>query len=428
MGECGNTAEHCSCKHCTNYTRLYRDWEESGGTQKWRHDGKCGYDYPLPDGTPGQCDPDGDKPCCSNSGQYARCSNIDFKCICTDCIDYRVVREIQKSGKNCTLTKIQSGFLKKVCFDDVRNRIHYKCIHSDVSYKANYADEFDNSFLSVTEFCDNDPHFYQACGLNTEITNTDVLCGGYISDQKIRGKNEYIKCREENCETQKSHIPEYKYGVTCKNYYSDDEELPAFCVCDGYEDCDDGEDEQDCTVTNSTVYTCTNYGGKVIWGRTLTVPIYNYTRCSEIDVRNEKYPYCLNYLDQTNCSDIERVGGYCKVNGYNSTVSKYMLCYEYDQMSELSVTLCDDDFQNNCISPSNSDNRVHKHLMCNGVEDCPDGSDESHQMCRLTTEEINYSCKRRFSPKIGKTRLPITWIMDNVTDCMNGEDKIQNCG
>ena len=269
-GWCGNTSEHCSCNtsKCTNYTRIYKDWEESGGTQKWRYDGKCGRDYPLPDGTVSQCDPDGDKPCCSNS-EFGWCSNMKSECICTDCIDYRVVREIQKTGENCTLAQMQSGFLKRVCFDDVRNRTYYKCIHNNESYKANYR----------------------------------------------------------------------------------------------------------------------------------------------------------NYLDQTNCSDIERVGGYCEVNSYMSTVSKYMVCYHYDETSRQNVTLCDDGIQNNCVSPSTSDCRVHKHLMCNRVEDCPDGSDESHEMCRLTTEEMNFACKRRFEPKSGETRLPITWIMDNVTDCMNGEDE-----
>ena len=423
-GMCGNTAEHCSCSYCTNYTRLYREWEESGGTQKWRYDGRCGSMYLLPDGTPGQCDPDGDKPCCS-SGRYGECRNIESECICTGCIDYRVVQEIQKSGKNCTLTKIHSGFLKRACFDDVRNQIYYKCIHSDVSYKANYY----RHFISVSEVCDNDPHFYQVCGFNTEITNTDVLCGGYISDQKIGGNLNYIKCREENCGFEKSHFPEYKYGATCKHDYNyKDEELPAFYVCDGEENCYDGSDEHNCRVTDSTVYSCPHYWRKVRDDEIVTVPMSNYTRCSAVfglsnSMSNFNFPYCLNYLDQTNCSDKERVGGYCQVNGYNSTFSKYMVCYEYDMTLRQSVTLCDDNFQNNCISPSTSDCRVHKHSMCNGVDDCSDGSDESHQICRLTTEEINYSCKRRYPPKSNKIRLPITWIMDNVTDCMNGEDE-----
>ena len=166
-GDCGNTAEHCSCSDCTNYTRLYKEWEESGGTQKWRYDGRCGSKYLLPDGTPGQCDPDGDRPCCSKS-EFGWCSNMNSECICIDCNNYGVVKKIQKTGENCTLAQMQSGFLKRVCFDDVRNRIYYKCIHSNESYKAKYRDHF----ISVSEVCDNDPNFYQACGFNTEITNT----------------------------------------------------------------------------------------------------------------------------------------------------------------------------------------------------------------------------------------------------------------
>ena len=423
-GRCGSTTEHCSCTDCTNYTRIYRDWEESGGAQKWRYDGKCGDDYPLPDGTPAQCDPDGDKPCCKNR----RCGNSRVDCLCTDCLDYRLCRNIKKSRENCTLAKIHSGFLKYVCFDEVRKHIYYKCINSDDSYIAN----FDYQLNSVSEACKNDPLFYQACGFITKITNTKVLCGGFISDQKIGGKHKYIELRGDNCSSKSSHqpniesenrinIPDYKSGVSCETWRGRYEKIPVHWICDGYEDCDDGSDEQGCTVTNSTVHMCTHYKES-----TLTVPILRHTRCSVFDLNYEyepQFPYCLNYLDQTNCSDRERVGGYCKVNGFMSSVSKDMVCYEQDKRSEQDIKLCDDGIQNKCLSPSTSDCRVHKHLMCDGVEDCPDGSDETHQMCRLTTGEANFACKRRFQPNSGRARLPISWIMDHVTDCMNGEDE-----
>ena len=96
-GVCSNAAKHCSCSDCTNYTRVHREWEESGGTQKWRYDGKCGSNYPLPDGSPSQCDPDGDKPCCRTL--YEECGNTVDYCSCSYCTNYaRISKEWKESN------------------------------------------------------------------------------------------------------------------------------------------------------------------------------------------------------------------------------------------------------------------------------------------------------------------------------------------
>ena len=55
----------------------------------WREDGRCGEQFPLPNGQPGQCDPEGDGPkkgpCCSSKGF---CGNTVKHCECSSCTDY----------------------------------------------------------------------------------------------------------------------------------------------------------------------------------------------------------------------------------------------------------------------------------------------------------------------------------------------------
>ena len=56
----------------------------------WRPDGRCGSQYPLDDGRPGQCDPNADEngkgPCCSPFGW---CGNSRQHCPCSGCTDFR---------------------------------------------------------------------------------------------------------------------------------------------------------------------------------------------------------------------------------------------------------------------------------------------------------------------------------------------------
>ena len=61
----------------------------------WRKSGECGNKVFLPDGSPTECDPGGDRPCCSREG---KCGNTTNHCTCVGCIDYREVKEWRDAG------------------------------------------------------------------------------------------------------------------------------------------------------------------------------------------------------------------------------------------------------------------------------------------------------------------------------------------
>ena len=305
-------------------------------------------------------------------------------------------------------------------------------------------------------------YLYQACGFSDNIlTGTKALCGGYFcqSNDTYSMNYDFIGCQGDNCTKEnrvcaskldksfmlcddkcdendckdESYCNGYKYGVDCESNIYGSDYFPPDSVCFHSEEdgdgsfCLDKSDKLHCNDLDNTT-TCTHYMRQLndYKYKEFVVPMLNYTRCSVFDLEYT-FPYCLNYQDQTNCSDIERVGGYCEVNGFNSSVSKYVLCYEYDPITDLSVKICDDDMQNNCLYPSISGCQVHKHLMCDGVKDCLDGTDEFHDMCETMTDESSFTnCTRRFNAKKPSMNIPIAWIRDSEIDCMNGEDENTN--
>jgi len=83
----------------------------SSTSVKWREDDRCGPDYPLPDGTPAQCNPDGN-PCCSDFGW---CGNSAEYCDCKDCIDYTEGWFISAIAGDCQTACKHNGL---VCTDE----------------------------------------------------------------------------------------------------------------------------------------------------------------------------------------------------------------------------------------------------------------------------------------------------------------------
>ncbi|KAL5247372.1 hypothetical protein ACHWQZ_G019294 [Mnemiopsis leidyi] len=154
-------------------------------------------------------------------------------------------------------------------------------------------------------------------------------------------------------------------------------------------------------------------------------PIFNFTRCAAIDytpsvIEHEelwwldttKATYCENMMDQTNCTDFSRVALSCMVAGYRTNISKFVICH-----GRADVTICDDGIENACrhLSPSCF---VHKHKICDEINDCKDGSDETAIECKELTDR---KCSRVLGNK--NIPIPLAWLGDGVEDCVSSEDE-----
>ena len=351
----------------------------------------------------------------------------------------------------CEIQEV-NGFLKNVCgIPTSYGSFSLKCYNSEQYYEG--------PVRLFGPVCSNDPFYYQACGLGGLATNSEFLCeyylcekdGGYltsnflkqmgwicnnITDCKKTGQDE-AQCSEmitlrsgrrvfsgvvcddvcdtDTCEDE-ANCDGYTYGVYCKvstdgivnmNHY-----IAVKYVCDGIIHCDDGEDEADCTVTDDTTYSCHKYGK--------LVPVHDFIRCKPLGLQIPSSYDCVEHFsaEQTNCADPSKVGGTCKVGGNLSTISKYMLCHlHYHIENEGGKYLCDDGIENQCFAVSNLC-FLHKHHICDEVEDCADGKDEG-ETCREMTEK---TCRRRIGREV-ELPIPLMWLKDGVQDCMDGGDE-----
>ena len=313
----------------------------------------------------------------------------------------------------------------------------------------------------VSNICSNDPRFYQACDkrLGGKITNNKLLCEHYLCLRQgyvlhpsfllLLGKcnqnctNTVLNKEGCNDDSEKVALPTGKLvhpGDICNDVcdvlpFCEDEAVCTgllygkYCLkkkklvyfspkvlCNGYKSCDGGEDENDCTVTSSTDTFCRHFGSGDI------VPVHNYTRCGPTqrsdytDIKFSPSPWTYCILDeiasfQTNCSDSSRVAVTCRINGYLSTVSKYMICFDE------SISVCDDHIDSSCYTTKNCN--IHKHQLCDQNTDCDDNADEKHPICLSTTEG---TCKRRIGSG-SELPIPISWLQDGVWDCEDGIDE-----
>ena len=122
-----------------------------------------------------------------------------------------------------------------------------------------------------------------------------------------------------------------QYGAMCERKYG--EYIPPINICDGIEDCYDGTDESNCTTSKACTVLPThphypkfkNQNGK------------RQLRQDQICAVPLLISMCSDGLDQTNCTDPERVAMSCTLAGFPTNISIFGVCQGYP--------LCDDDYK-----------------------------------------------------------------------------------
>ncbi|KAL5270677.1 hypothetical protein ACHWQZ_G001392 [Mnemiopsis leidyi] len=249
-------------------------------------------------------------------------------------------------------------------------------------------------------------------------------------------------CDDWNC-ADESECNGFFYGATCWVYNRKGSYpyIPPYEICDSIVDClsfnEYGSDEMQCGVSPG-IPSCVS--GHILKLRNIrkVVPILNFTRCSSIIVSSSasihvgnRYridsdgtditakfgmPYCDDYMDQTNCSDSNKTAVRCNIKGYGlSTISKTMVCGPFRR----DKGFCDNGLDVACVSVGRRNCTLHKHQLCDKVNDCASGADEKHPACFDLTEE---KCFRNY--RTGRElRIPHSWLGDGLKDCINGMDE-----
>ena len=346
---------------------------------------------------------------------------------------------------------INDGSIKgKLCSKDPHFYQACQKMESYISKKGEANDITNNELLCGQYFCD--IVHYDRIKLNLQIAspidcngekdchNTDLdeaMCSDTTENKTTLPSGKLVPlsqvcndfCEDSDCEDE-ANCNGYTYGMYCDEDTKTNTKkyVPPKNICDRSRDCKDRRDEENCSVTGEAKSTYCKKWVRIKWFfLMISVPVHNFTKCYTIRDRiygNDFYSYCsqkmhLSYTaDQTNCTDPNKVGLSCQVNGYMTTVSKQVIC--------LGKQVCDDNLENICIRCSHTC-FVHKHFMCDGKPDCEDKADETHLSCLKQTIK---KCKRRVG-NMGEKTIPLSWLGDEFKDCENESDEMEvwpTCG
>ena len=193
-------------------------------------------------------------------------------------------------------------------------------------------------------------------------------------------------------------------------------------ICDFKPDCLSGIDEKFCGNFNETCESDSMGFGRNFSRRVLTP----WSKCSTPDSSHSAMlKVCRDYRDQMNCSSSTISPLVCNVDGYPTTISEHVIC------KGIKTRICDDNLEKACVD-AEFECKIHKHRLCDGINDCMNGGDEDKLFCNdMVHHQIN--CIRRWSYTKKESRIPRQWVFDGISDCVNDVDEdpekwINECG
>ena len=226
-----------------------------------------------------------------------------------------------------------------------------------------------------------------------------------------------------NCEDE-AFCNNLTIGLYCKSphvYWRDASiYVPPNRICDGNRDCFSNIDEKDCKSFNETCQT-SNFNllqiNGINFNSNSTVPRFLSPRskCS-VPALMKQWLICDDYKDQMNCTGSTISPMVCNVDGYPTTISEHVIC------QDSGLGLCDDRIDDQCVQ-AETGCKIHKHKLCDGIEDCRMGYDEGNSFCKDAFSRPSMYCVRKLSRDNLERRLPNRWVLDGVTDCRNNLDE-----
>ena len=365
-----------------------------------------------------------------------QCGSL-FKCPLSDELysvePYRDDPNWNKYSPNCTLKYNQicrndpkfyqvCGHIRSECHADYGANDEkdmfcqtYICEHIDRTYK--FSMTFKGKILSGlvnSRYADSNGE--NTC-MNTKVDERNspaadeaYICKGELETLVGNDKVCDLKCDCYRCNDE-SFCNNQTYGIRCNSTMGD--HVHAMYMCDGYGQCSNDMDEMVCNKED-IIRNCTpgDIHGPKYYNRfpTNIRPVYSHQICAV--PRLGLYAYtCKDGLDQINCTDPERIAFTCNMSGYPTNVSIFALCMGFE--------LCDDDYHNQCIEAENGCT-IHKSFLCDGINDCPNGDDESYNFCATLSNTI---CIRTVTRESQPMSFPMSWVKDGNIDCMNGVDE-----